>query len=328
MEARDERDIWIDALRGIAIVLVVAGHALRGVETAGISTGALFGLLDVRFYAVHVQLLFFVSGLVVVRSLQRRGARPFAGSRVSVLLVPMILWTYVFLGVKLLAGPYQNQPVSWDVLLTSPVPGQLHLWFLWALFLMHLLVAALWALVPARRRTAAATGLFVASLAGTVVPLPAEVEVWAGMTIRFLPFFALGILLGLEGVGSRRGRGVSLVAAAVALGAFVFAPQIRAFSGSFLLPSLLACLGAYFSASLLLSRTALMRVLGYLGASAMAIYVLHTIFSAGLREALLAAGLTAPGPHLLLGIAAGVALPLIVREACLRFRVARPLAIA
>jgi fucose 4-O-acetylase-like acetyltransferase len=328
MAVRDERDIWIDALRGAAILMVVIGHALRGMENAGTSTGALFVFLDARLYAVHVQLLFFVSGLVVVSSLRRRAARDFAGSRFSVLLLPMIIWTYVFLGAKLLAGPYQNAPVTWDVLLTSPLPGQLHLWFLWALFLMHLLVAALWAIVPARARPAMVIGLFGASLLGTMVPLPGLLDHWAGMAFRFLPFFTLGVLVGLHGIRSRRGRTVSVVAAVVGLAAVLLAPQFTALTGSSLLPSLLACLGAYFSASLLLSRPVAMKALAYLGVSAMAIYVLHTIFSAGMREALLAAGIAAPGLHLLIGVLAGVALPIVVRETCLRFRVARPLALA
>jgi fucose 4-O-acetylase-like acetyltransferase len=328
MAARDERDIWIDALRGLAILLVVCGHALRGVETAGISTGPLFGFLDVRLYAVHVQLLFFVSGLVVVGSLRRRGADALARSRFPALLWPMIIWTYVFLGAKLLAGPYQNEPVRWDVLLTSPIPGQLHLWFLWALFLMHLALAAIWAVIPERARSAVLIALFVASLAGATVRLPEGLEEWGGMALRFLPFFLLGVLVGVHGVPSRQDRRTSLIAAAVALGSFLFAPQFRALTGSYVLPSLLVCLGAWFSAAPLLSLPRLTRVLAYLGASAMAIYVLHTIFSAGIREVLLAAGIAAPAPHLLIGILAGVILPIVVREACLRIRVARPLALA
>jgi hypothetical protein len=60
----------------------------------------------------------------------------------------------------------------------------------------------------------------------------------------------------------------------------------------------------------------------------MAIYVLHTIFSAGTREALLALGIPDLSTHLVLGVLAGVLLPILVREACLRFRLARPLALA
>lgn len=328
MAGHDERDIWIDALRGLAIVLVVAGHALRGLDTAGMRIGPLFDFLDVRLYAVHVQLLFFVSGLVVVGSLQRRGSRPFARSRLSALFWPMIIWTYVFLVAKLIAGPYQNEPVAWNALLTSPVPGQLHLWFLWALFLMHLLIAALWAITPDRARSTVLTALFAASLLGTTVRLPDGMESWIGQTLHFLPFLALGVLVGFHGARSRRNRRSSTAAAAGALLAFLFAPQLKALTGSFALPSLMACVGAYFSASLLLSLPRLTRVLAYLGASAMAIYVLHTIFSAGMREALFATGIDWAAPHVVAGILAGLVLPILVREACLRIRVARPLAIA
>jgi fucose 4-O-acetylase-like acetyltransferase len=275
-----------------------------------------------------VQLLFFVSGIVVAGSLRRRGEGPFAGSRFAALLMPMVIWTYVFLGAKLLAGPYQNDPISWDALLVSPIPGQLHLWFLWALFLMHLLVAAVWAVTPERARSTVLIALFAASLVGSTLRLPQELAHWVGMAVRFLPFFALGCLMGLHGLRSRRGIGASLFAVSLALGAFLLAPQLRALTGSALLPSLIACLGIYFAATLFLSLPRLTSVLACLGAGAMAIYVLHTIFSAGIREVLLAAGIAAPAPHLLIGILAGVILPIVVREACLRIRVARPLALA
>jgi fucose 4-O-acetylase-like acetyltransferase len=323
-----ERDVWLDALRGIAILLVVLGHALRGIESAGISTGPLIGFLDPRLYAVHVQLLFFVSGLVIVGSLRRHSVRRFANGRIPALLVPLVIWTYVFLGVKLLAGPFQNAPISWEALLVAPVPGQLHLWFLWALFLMHLVVAAVWALASERARTALFLGLFVAALAAQWLRLPGEVDHWIGHTLRFLPFLLLGVLLGLQGVRGARGQGASLAAAACAAGGFLFAPQLEAMMGWDAIPSLAVCLAVYFSASLVLARPRLAAMLGYLGVSAMAIYVLHTIFSAGLREALLAAGIDAPTPHVVLGIAAGVVLPILAREFCLRARVARPLALA
>lgn len=324
----DQRDLWLDALRGIAIVLVVVGHALRGLESAGISTGPLKGFLDPRLYAVHVQLLFFVSGIVIVGSLQRHSVRRFANGRVPTLLVPLVIWTYVFLGVKLLAGPFQNTPISWEALLVAPVPGQLHLWFLWALFLMHLVVAAVWALAPERARPAVFLGLFVAALGAAWLHLPAGVDRWIGQTLHFLPFLLLGVLVGLHGLRGVQGRGAAVVAAACAGGLFLFAPQVGALTGWSALPSLAACLAAYFSASLVLALPRLAAALGYLGVSAMAIYVLHTIFSAGLREALLAAGIDAAAPHLALGIAAGVVLPVIAREVCLRAHVARPLALA
>jgi fucose 4-O-acetylase-like acetyltransferase len=322
------RDNWIDALRGVAIVLVVVGHALRGMETAGITTGPVFVFLDPRLYAVHVQLLFFVSGIVVAGSLARRGARPFALSRFPAILWPMIIWTYIFLGAKLLAGPYQNAPVSWDVLLTSPIPGQLHLWFLWALFLMHLLLAAVWAVVPDRARSAALFALFAATLVATSLRLPEDLARWVGPALLYLPCFALGVILGFHQMRCRHGTGLSLLAAAVALGAFLFAPQLRALTGSAILPSFLACLGAYHAASLFVSRPLLLRVLAYLGVSAMAIYVLHTISSAGIREVLIAAGTAEPATHLALGVLAGILLPILVRETFLRLRIARPLALA
>ena len=51
-------------------------------------------------------------------------------------------------------------------------------------------------------------------------------------------------------------------------------------------------------------------------------------FSAGMREVLFAAGIETLWAQVVMGILAGVLLPILVRETCLRIRVARPLAIA
>jgi len=170
--------------------------------------------------------------------------------------------------------------------------------------------------------------LLAAALVGTTLRLPEDLAHWAGMTLRYLPFFAVGVLMGLHRVRGQLSKEISLLAAAAALSAVLFAPQLTALAGSPLLPSLMACIGIYFSAALLSGAQRFVQVLAYLGASAMAIYVLHTIFSAGARETLLATGIAAPGTHLAVGILAGIALPILVRETCLRIRVARPLALA
>jgi len=60
----------IDSAKGVGIVLVVIGHAWRGLQTAGlIDNPALYGRIDTAIYAFHMPLVFFLSGLVRERAL-------------------------------------------------------------------------------------------------------------------------------------------------------------------------------------------------------------------------------------------------------------------
>ena len=119
----------VDAVKGAAILLVVLGHAWRGLNADGLIEPATFTALDSRIYAFHMPVFFALSGLFFAQVLARSTPCSFLRSRVLRLLWPLILWTYIFLGIKVLAGTRANTPVSIEDLMILPVPGVLHLWF-------------------------------------------------------------------------------------------------------------------------------------------------------------------------------------------------------
>ena len=58
-----ERIGWIDAARGVGIILVVIGHTLRGLETANLlSFSSDYGHIDEVIYLFHMPLMFILSG--------------------------------------------------------------------------------------------------------------------------------------------------------------------------------------------------------------------------------------------------------------------------
>lgn len=73
------RDISVDIIRGIAIILVVLGHANRGqMETMAIAPASLH-FLDFIVYAVHVPVFFLVSGYFSFVYLSKRKNKYFLG---------------------------------------------------------------------------------------------------------------------------------------------------------------------------------------------------------------------------------------------------------
>ncbi len=88
------RVAWVDVAKGIGIFLVVEGHVLPGLQSAGLlptdeqSPGLRF--LHDWTYAFHMPLFFFLSGLFVLRSAQGGLAR-FLDGKLRTVLYPYLL---------------------------------------------------------------------------------------------------------------------------------------------------------------------------------------------------------------------------------------------
>ena len=60
----NRRDLSLDAAKGVGIILVVIGHAWRGLDSAGmIGNPNLFRIIDTLIYNFHMPLFFLLSGM-------------------------------------------------------------------------------------------------------------------------------------------------------------------------------------------------------------------------------------------------------------------------
>lgn len=59
----NHRIFCLDAVRGIAIILIVLGHMELGLMNAGITTNYAF-FLNKLIYSIHLPILFVLSGMV------------------------------------------------------------------------------------------------------------------------------------------------------------------------------------------------------------------------------------------------------------------------
>lgn len=307
------RQDWPDIAKGLGILLVVFGHAWRGLEAAGILAGGpLFHAVDRAIYAFHIPLFFFLSGWFFPQLLLRCSQKDLIGRQFWHILYPMVIWTYVFLGVKFLAGDAPNVPASLSDMARWPVPGYLHLWFLWALFLLQGIVILLRPLAL-RGLVAFFAVMTVLSFGKSGVDLP-DAALWVQSAIRFAPWFFLGGIWGLTGQipASHRAAIVAVLTFALAEAAAIFHP------GSGLVPRLLITGTAVVSIFVLIRAAEPLaggcaEIFALLGRFSMTIYLMHTIFSAATRILLdKGLGIEAVGPHLLFSVLAGIALPLMM----------------
>lgn len=318
------REAWIDAAKGIAIILVVIGHAWRGIHGAGLLSDAspeLFKAIDSRIYAFHMPMFFLLSGLFIVQSLTRLSLPEYIKSRMVRLFYPLLLWTYVFAIFKLFAGDLANDPIGLSEVLASPIPGRWQFWFLWALLLLQL---GLLILRPAFSshiwRQSAAWSLLFFSVVLQFLKLPAELHYWTSNALHFLPYFALGVLLaeiGTDWLNADKYGPLWLLLFAICLASV---PMLDSFDFPKLLVATFLCLSLTSTVIWAAPRflpTA--KGFAFIGEYSMIIFLSHTIFSAGLREALLGIGIENIILHMILATLAGVALPVWFKRSFTKF---------
>lgn len=301
-----------DTAKGVGIIFVVFGHAWRGAFDAGLlSDRALFAVIDTAIYAWHMPLFFLLSGLMALEALQRTAPPMFLSQRARRLLWPMALWTWIFFGVKLLAGDAANHPVVWAEFPLVPLPPYEHLWFLWALMLVQMAVMALWLILRpvmdvSRMRMVFGGGALVCALLIPFLYLPSPIF---GAAVQHFPFFIAGIALG--GLGHLRPPLWLAAVAAVGFAALLYgiagqqAPLIVS-----LALTVLACVVFAAMDDNTDQPGPVIAGLRKLGIYSLAIFLAHTIFAAGFRIGLLAMGMDALWLHLVTATAVGLLAPI------------------
>lgn len=321
------RTQWVDVARGMGIVLVVFGHAVIGVISAGLA--APDGAWWAAFYLVytfHMPLFFFLAGLFVQARLQS-DAGGFVRTAFTRVAWPYLLWSVIQLLVIASLGRTVNTPTevnAWRLVALLWEPTS-QFWFLHALLILHLL--SRW-LVPHIGPLALLGVLLLARGVAEWFELPL---VLAAM-MRMAPFYGLGVWAGpvlLRMAGryepGQLGRVATVAAAVWAVAAAVALWSGHSYSSLITVPAALAG-GTAVLAVALLSRGGSAAAWATLGRASMSIFLLHVLFVAGTRIVL----------HKLLGIddaalivplacVTGIAGPLVVHELARRAGASRAL---
>jgi fucose 4-O-acetylase-like acetyltransferase len=336
---------WIDAARGLAILLVVFGHAAGGlIDARGPTSLLTLRYIFLAIYTFHMPVFFFLAGLFVERRLGD-GTAVFIRKLLTTIVWAYFLWSFVQFSIIYAMGSLVNHPASnyWRTIIALPWSPVSQFWFLQALFLIHLIAILAWRLGGTRAVLATAILLKVLTL---FVPSTPALSLAASNA----PYYAVGMMLGwtrsshLLASASIRVRSLVFIGAAAALWLLCsHADSIQPFTSIensssagiakiAWMPAMLpaALLGG---ASLLLLAEALSRApaniartIEFLGTMTMPIYLLHVIFVAGARIILVRLGFgdLAILPAL---VAAGVAGPLLVRRFTDRLRLTSLLAL-
>lgn len=122
-----KRNLFIDKLKGLAIILVVLGHCLQFCSKFDILNTKLFELI----YTFHMPFFMAVSGYLYYQSVNRRSFKDLIISRINQLLIPFLIWSFFYLIV--FRWGVSHTPVQWIKNYIYNLP--FFFWFIWSLLI-------------------------------------------------------------------------------------------------------------------------------------------------------------------------------------------------
>ena len=316
-----ERFEWVDYAKAIGILLVVYGHVARGLVSAGLMLDStLHQYIDSIIYSFHMPLFFFLSGLFLISSFQSKGFSRLLSSKIDTIVYPYILWSLLQGGVEVILSSQTNGSVTTGEVLSLFTSPRAQFWFLYALFLVF--IASVVALVVVGVR--ALPVLFILSVALYLWLPRFEFLIDFGYLSVNLVFFLMGAIFQQAKI-IRFNSGYTLCAILILaiIGQYLFhsAGFTNTNKGIFLLCLSMLSLLTVVSLSEWLSHFNL-SFFAYVGASSMAIYLMHILAGSGIRVILSKLlGVDSLFIHLLFGTLLGVLLPLIALKLINYFKV-------
>lgn len=173
------RDPYLDIMKGLAILLVVVGHAIQSLPNYQ------DGLVFRTIYSFHIPLFMFLSGAVASYSSSPMD-RKFVWKKFLLLVVPFAAWAVVSSIIR--SWPGFHLHVFWENLTRIAVYPDWGLWFLWVLFLNFCCLAASKKLFP----KAGYMSYVIVWLLTMALPTN---KYGIGLVKWHFPFFAAGYLI-------------------------------------------------------------------------------------------------------------------------------------
>jgi surface polysaccharide O-acyltransferase-like enzyme len=304
----------IETLRGLACLLLVLYHVIGADASLGlrVEDGPVRWLNDGLAY-LRMPLFTFLSGLVY-------GLRPFAGNsraflvgKVRRLLIPMLFVGTLFAVLQALIPGTNSRVGPWYLLHVNPVA---HFWFLESLFWVFLVIWALerWNLIRDVK------GYLLALTLACALYLTVRGWFMLGIegAIYLMPYFLFGLAFSrfalkpyLTSAWVRGGLLILAIVAVIWMGMPVSNPDRR--TVAMLAVGLSLCM-------LSLSLARVVPWLAAIGRHSYAIYLFHVFFTAALRIALNLMQIKLLPIDILLGLAIGLAGPIVLDRVASRFK--------
>lgn len=311
-----EKDLRIETIRGLALLLMVAGHVIGDTATAGmqVSEDSFLRYLYDSLVYVRMPLFTAISGYVyALRPLGPQSALwRFQQGKLRRIVLPMVVVSTLFFISQMIA-PGANAKSEWAEMYNIYIYGYSHFWFLQAIFCIFLMISLLDKFECLNTLPKALIGIALATLASlNYEAFPDLFSFKSG--IHLLPFFMLGLsVYRFSGHLSQMPIQLTMFAVlivTVAMNQSYLWDHADFSEGEIALIGTALGLAAIY---LLIVRRFYFAPLAWLGRYSFEIYLLHVFGTAGTRIALGKLGVQNDSVIFFCCLLVGLALPVAVK---------------
>ena len=298
-----ERNVLVDRLKGYACFLVLFGHVIMGIRIAGIDIPRFFWGMEKFIWSFHVALFLFLSGVVYKVTGEWKSKKTKSGFilyKLYTLGIPYMAFSVVYILINSLVGESNTGFAFSDILYIWKIPIAQY-WFLYALFFLF----CIWTLFSGILKNWKITLIVV--LVGYLAPLfgiplgSLDVVFYSALA------FGIGTFVDFKRITKLRAWAKWLIVL-MHISVGVVLVLLNKIEAPFI-KELMILFGIYSSIlfiSMLQCCKLVARFLDFVNKYSFQIYLLHTIFTAGIRIILLRMNIAQWWIHVLLGTACGL----------------------
>ena len=298
-----ERDLLADRLKAYACFLVLFGHVLRGVRLSGVEIPEVLYVAENFIWSFHVPLFLFLNGYVyriTGGSFSKGTGCGFVLRKLLNLGVPYTVFSVIYIVINSFVANANTRSELSDIFTVFTVPTAQY-WYRYALFFVFLV----WTVLSRFAGNLQVTLILAA--AGYILPLfgvgfgGLEAAVYGAVP------FGVGTLAVLDRVKSCKPFTRYAVIICHAVSGYIL--SACGLIGKAGIKEAAMLLGIAASVLFVYEATKLRAVgkcLDFLGKYSFQIFLLHTIFTAAARVALLRIGITSWAVHIVIGTLSGM----------------------
>ncbi len=308
------RETWVDNVKGIACILVVLGHFFQSMVQAELMPETeLYAWFNGTIYYFHVPLFFICSGYLFQRTAKIDSLHAWGSHLLKKALslgVPYFVFsTLTWLLKNAFSGQVnsQNEPYFTTLFLAPASPY----WYLYALFFLFLFA------VPFSGKRTALFALCAALAMKLLAAYGLTTRIYALSTVfENAIWFVLGMNLCIFAEEKANCGKKHLLYGFAFLTAFLLLSVLvyRSEKAAHVVPLLMGLLGCAAVTLLVMFFSQCGeqgRVMRFLTQYTMPIFLMHTIFAAGLRSVLMKANVTSLAMHTVSGLAISIFGPIV-----------------
>lgn len=317
MEETSQRQIWVDNVKVISIILVALGHLIQSFLRSGIlpSTSAPL-LFNNLIYYFHVPLFFICSGFLYQHLTKKQDFKGYSKNVLKKLVafsIPYFTFSIITYLLKNIFSSSVNDKNETSLIYNLFVDPISPYWFLYALIILFILSPILKSKADAFARIIIAVGLNLLIYFVSFLFLPDMLKTIAKYICFYLIWFVLGMSISYFEIPKYfKNKQWCIIFFFVFAGAasFVYMKKIN-IGALTLIFSLTACLSIIFFIGSCYAKSRQTKIFGFLAKYTTPVFVMHTIFAAGVRAVLLKFSVTNSFIHLIAGVIASIVFPVI-----------------